>query len=63
MHAADYANEDVISRKGYLGRSYGCPALPGKVNRQIIDHIKNGNVLFVYFPDKKYLSNSKILNG
>jgi hypothetical protein len=63
MHAADYANEDIISTKGYLGRSYGCPALPGKVNRQIIDHIKNGNVLFVYFPDKKYLSNSKILNG
>jgi hypothetical protein len=63
MHAADYANEEVISRKGYLGRSFGCPAVPQRVNRQIIDHIKNGNVLFVYFPDKKYLSNSKILNG
>jgi hypothetical protein len=63
MHAADYANEEVIGNKGYLGRSYGCPALPEKINRKIIDKIKNGNALFVYFPDNKYLSQSKLLNG
>jgi hypothetical protein len=63
MHAADYANEEVIGRKGYLGRSFGCPAVPEKISRNIIDRIKNGNVLFVYYPDSKYLGNSKLLNG
>jgi len=63
MHAADYANEEVIGSKGFLGRSYGCPAVPQKVNKKIIDKIKNGNCLFVYFPDQKYLNTSKLLNG
>jgi hypothetical protein len=63
MHAADYANEEAIGRKGFLGRSYGCPALPEKLNKKIIDKIKNGNALFVFFPDNKYLSHSKLLNG
>lgn len=63
MHAADYANEEVIGRKGYLGRSFGCPAVPQKVSKKIIDKIKNGNALFVYFPDQKYLNSSKLLNG
>jgi hypothetical protein len=63
MHAAGYANEEVIGSKGYLGRSYGCPAVPEKLNRKIIDKIKNGNALFVYFPDQEYLTQSKLLNG
>ncbi len=63
IHGADYANEDVIDKKGYLGRSYGCPALPQKYNKQIIDSIKEGNCLFVYYPDQNYLKNSKLLNG
>jgi hypothetical protein len=63
MHAANYASEEVIRSKGFLGRSYGCPAVPEKLNKKIIDKIKNGNVLFVYFPDQKYLNNSKLLNG
>ena len=63
MHAADYANEEVIGSKGFLGRSFGCPAVPQKVSKKIIDKIKNGNCLFVYFPDQKYLNTSKLLNG
>jgi len=63
MHPADYANESAIARKGYLGRSWGCPALPEKVSRPVIDKIKNGNMLFLYYPDKKYLSQSQILNS
>ncbi len=63
MHAADYANEDVIRNKGYLGRSFGCPAVPQRLNKPIIDRIKNGNVLFLYYPDRKYLNTSEMLNG
>ena len=63
MHGADYANEEVIGKKGYLGRSYGCPAVPQKLNKKIIDTIKEGNCLFVYYPDQTYLKKSKLLNG
>jgi hypothetical protein len=63
MHPADYANEEAIARKGYLGRSWGCPALPERISRPVIDKIKNGNLLFLYYPDKKYLSGSQILNS
>ena len=63
MHGADYANENVVNTKGYLGRSFGCPALPQKLNKKIIDRIKNGNALFVYYPDPNYIKKSKLLNG
>lgn len=63
MHGANYANENVIDNKGFIGRSYGCPAVPQKVNRKIIDRIKNGNVVFLYYPDPSYLKNSQLLRG
>jgi L,D-transpeptidase catalytic domain len=63
MHPADYANEEAINRKGYLGRSWGCPALPEKQSHDVIETIKNGNLLFLYYPDKKYLSKSQVLNS
>lgn len=63
MHGANYANENVISSKGYLGRSLGCPAVPENLNKKIIDKIKDGNALFIYYPDANYLKRSKVLNG
>lgn len=63
MHAADYANEEVVKGRGYLGRSFGCPALPEKMNRKIIDRIKGGNVLFIYHPGSGYLQDSKLINS
>jgi hypothetical protein len=63
MHGADYASEQVIRSKGYLGRSYGCPALPKTINKKTIETIKGGNCLFIYYPDQKYLKGSEFLNG
>jgi hypothetical protein len=63
MHGADYASEQMIRYKGYLGRSYGCPSLPRPNNKKVIETIKEGNCLFMYYPDHTYLSNSRILNG
>lgn len=63
MHGAAYANEERIGKNGYLGRSFGCPALPTAINKKVIDKIKQGNCMFIYFPDQQYLCNSKILNG
>ncbi|PSV60602.1 peptidase [Photobacterium profundum] len=48
IHGADYATETFIKRNGYLGRSWGCPALPKKLSKKIIDTIKNGSVIFAH---------------
>jgi len=61
MHGAPYVSEGMIQSQGYLGRSWGCPAVPEKLHKPIINKIKNGSCLFIYSPDKNYLSRSAIL--
>jgi hypothetical protein len=63
VHGADYADESFIQHNGFLGRSYGCPAVPEKFSKKIIDAIKNGSCMFLYHPTKKYTAHSKILNS
>ncbi len=60
MHPAKYVSEDHIRQCGILGRSEGCPAIPQQLDRPIIDVIRGGSCLFVYSPDKKYLTHSKL---
>ena len=62
MHGAAYVSEGLIQLQGYIGRSWGCPALPEKLSKPIIDKIKNGTCLFIYGPDKNYISHSRILH-
>lgn len=62
MHGADYVNSDFISQWGRLGRSFGCPAIPMELRDPIINTLKDGCCLFVYYPDKSYLAGSKLLN-
>ncbi len=62
IHGADYVNEALIKTQGYIGRSLGCPALPVRLHKSIINKIKNGTCLFIYNPDKAYLERSSILN-
>lgn len=61
IHSADYATEKYLERNGRLGRSYGCPALPHEDYTEIIDLIKEGTTLFIYYKDNNYLSSSKLL--
>jgi hypothetical protein len=63
MHGAPYVNENIIHDRGYIGRSWGCPAVPEKLNKPIIDKIKNGSCLFIYSENNRYLMSSKILNS
>ena len=63
LHGSDYVSEDFIQSNGYLGRSFGCPAVPLGLHKEIIDCIKDGSCLFLYHPTKKYLIRSKILNS
>lgn len=62
MHGAGYVHENFIRRNGYLGRSYGCPAVPLGLTKKIIDVIKGGSCMFLYYPSKNYITRSKILN-
>lgn len=62
VHGADYADDSILTGRGYLGRSYGCPALPRKISKLVIDKIKGGTMVFAYYPDEKYLKHSSILN-
>ncbi len=63
MHGAPYVSENYIHSQGYIGRSWGCPAVPEKQNKPIIDKIKNGTCLFIYAGNKTYSRKSKILNS
>jgi hypothetical protein len=63
LHGAEYVSESFIRTKGYLGRSYGCPAIPLAVHKKIIDKLKGGTCLFLYHPTKSYSTRSKILDS
>ena len=62
VHGADYVNASRV-RSDYMGRSQGCPALPKNESAEIIDIIKDGSALFVYYPSKEYLQSSALLNS
>jgi hypothetical protein len=61
MHGANYVSEQFIKQNGRLGRSFGCTAVSKEVNSNIIQNIKGGSCLFIYYPDKKYLSKSEFI--
>lgn len=63
VHGADYIGDSWLKKSTYMGRSYGCPAIPEKESDYLINTIKNGSCLFIYHPSKNYLKKSKILNG
>jgi hypothetical protein len=63
IHGSRYVGEAFLKSNSFNGRSFGCPAIPlGKVD-DVIDEIKGGSCLFIYYPERKYLHTSKILNG
>lgn len=62
VHGSSYADEGFVSQYKRTGRSWGCFAVGKKVTKELINTIKNGSLLFAYYPDKKWLSESKVLN-
>ena len=62
IHSAAYADESIVASQGFIGRSQGCPALPQNISKEVISTIKNGSCLFLYSPDKYYVSHSRLLN-
>jgi len=53
IHPADYVGEAFRARTGgWVGRSFGCPALDPKVAGDVIDRIQDGSVLFADATDR-----------
>lgn len=52
IHGADYVSTDFINKHGRIGRSWGCPALPLHLTKEVIDLIKEGSCLFIYTDDE-----------
>jgi hypothetical protein len=63
VHGARYATPQYVKQYGRLGRSFGCPALPPYVNAEIINSIRDGSVIFSYYPDKDYIQESVVLGA
>jgi hypothetical protein len=61
MHGAPYVSAAIARAMGRLGRSWGCPALRSGVARQVIDAIKGGSLVFVYYPDDRWQQSSRFL--
>lgn len=62
VHGADYVSESMAANRGYIGRSWGCPAIPLKETRPIINTIRNSTCFFIYQPDESYPHLSTLLN-
>jgi hypothetical protein len=63
IHGATYVSQRILRKYGVMGTSFGCPAIPAEMTSQIIPVVKNGSCFFIYYPSKKYLANSPVLNS
>ncbi|KTD10781.1 hypothetical protein Lgra_1747 [Legionella gratiana] len=59
VHGAWYVEPSFIKETGRAGCSWGCPAIAASLAKFIINTIKNGSVLFAYYPDSYFLSHSQ----
>jgi hypothetical protein len=62
LHSADYVSADRAEDR-LIGRSWGCPVVRKGVARKLIDAIKGGSVLWVYYPDHEWLKGSPLLKA
>ena len=63
VHGAEYIGNEYLKDNKFMGRSYGCPAVPQDEAAEIIDLMKDGSCFFIYHPTRIYMQRSRILNG
>jgi hypothetical protein len=63
IHGANYVSMRIVHKYGTMGTTFGCPAIPTEMTTQIIPVVKNGSCFFIYYPSKKYLAQSSVLNS
>jgi hypothetical protein len=62
LHGAWYVSQSMIAQQQRLGRSLGCPAVENSVVKPLVDTLKDGHLLFAYYPDSQWLSTSQFLH-
>ncbi len=63
IHGSEYVGPSFLKNNPFSGRSYGCPAVPDEVSDEVINFIKDGSCLFIYYPSKTYIAKSRLLNA
>lgn len=63
IHGSDYVSEYIAKKFGRLGRSWGCPAVSADLAGPIINKIRNGTLIFAYYPDRHWLTRSRFLKA
>lgn len=61
MHGAEYVTRDRADDR-LVGRSWGCPAVRPGISKALIDAIKGGSVLWIYYPHDEWLEESDFLD-
>ena len=61
LHSAHYVSEGRADDH-LIGRSWGCPAVRPGIGKVLIDAIKDGSVLWIYYPHQEWLEESEFLN-
>ncbi|PWK79249.1 L,D-transpeptidase-like protein [Mucilaginibacter oryzae] len=56
LHGANYVSQSAINEQGFLGRSFGCPAVSPKLVNKIINTIQGKTVIFINGNDISYTS-------
>ena len=62
IHGAPYVSPVLARANGRIGRSLGCPAVRPAIAHKLIDSMKEGQLLFSYYPDKRWLKSSSFIN-
>jgi len=62
IHGASYVDAEFAAKQGRLGRSWGCPALREAIAHDVIDFVRDGGVIFSYYPDEAWLERSRFLH-
>ncbi|MDB5980623.1 MAG: hypothetical protein JWQ69_1638 [Pseudomonas sp.] len=62
IHGAPYVSPDLARSNGRIGRSLGCPAVRPAIAHPLIDSMKDGQLVFSYYPDQRWLSASSFIN-
>lgn len=62
IHGASYVDPNWIPVQGRIGRSLGCPAVRKEIAPQVVDSLSDGQFVFSYFPDERWLQGSPYLN-
>jgi hypothetical protein len=61
LHGAHYVTDDRADDR-LVGRSWGCPVVRPEISKELIDAIKDGSALWIYYPDEDWLEDSEFLD-